>query len=472
MTQPANLELSTRQVAHSPKLNIFGTLSLLALTAAITLASLAGIGALDAYDPRIPLSAAAMVGIGGISLGISRSVRDIGFLDAFHPLVFPLAYSAVSFIAPAWAMMVAGQSFTIFTPGQLAPSTAWILALGLSGMTLGLAIPFKTVTGGNISPPDPQSLIYAGRLMLLMPVVFAAQGVATGSVLTRGVDQTAYGLTSFIASAMTVLVPLGLIAVMSGRKSLKLPGALHFIDWTLALGFIGLLALQGERGTAITVALGILYAYTRNLFSFKTVLLAIGSLLIFATGVSAYRLTVRGGEQAESPLQAILADLSVVTYTTGITAQNINAPSFYHWGETYVVGIIRQLPSPIANRILGPPYDTANYLFRDMLNYNNPDMGLAYSVPAEGYLNFGPLGTFAACLILGAALSWMYSQSNWPALAPVHFAYPIAIMTFPTMLRSDSLGSLKVIFYPLAIAIIVFLVARMAHRRLYGRSRE
>ena len=59
----------------------------------------------------------------------------------------------------------------------------------------------------------------------------------------------------------------------------------------------------------------------------------------------------------------------------------------------------RQLPSPIAIPLFGPPDDTAARRFRALVGFNNPNQGIGYSIPAEGYLNFGRFGVFGICLL-------------------------------------------------------------------------
>ncbi len=272
--------------------------------------------------------------------------------------------------------------------------------------------------------------------------------------------QTMYGADTFVATVAVIVTPIALVLILDAHRTSGRRGLMAGWDWLLILGFIALIGLSGGRGKAITIIICLLYAYSRKRFKLRTVALTLLTVLAFTVAVSMYRQAMRGGSTGQFTLKSILTDLSVVTYTTGLTAREVPAHMGYLWGGTYWVGILRQLPSPIANRLFGPPYDTANYAFRDMIGFEDPNLGLAYSVPAEGYLNFGIIGTFLACLVFGLLVAWAYSQAAWPAGVATALLYPVMMGVLPIMLRSDALGTIKTALYPFLVAVVIFAYAK------------
>lgn len=435
------------------------TFPLGALLLSLTVVIGIGVGAVNPPEPAVPLLVAALVGVVGVALGVARSRQERGNVDFFYPLLFPLIYVLVAFLAPAWYILVAGKSFSLVSPSALAPNTAVIMMVAVIGMALGLASRFKPPVGGPGMESDPKAQLYIGRLLLLFPLLRAGQYAVSDAILTRGVAQTTYGAATFIDTATEAMVPLALLLILNAHRSLLLEGLLSRVDWALVLGFVVLTGSTGERGQVVTAGICLLYAYTRRRPGIVVVVAVLAGILAFAAAMSSYRQVVRGGEGNEDALGSIMADLSAFVFTTGVTAREVPISRGYLWGETYAISLVRQLPSPIANWFLGPPYDTGTYVFRDIIGYSNPDSGLAFSTPAEGYLNFGTGGVFGACFLVGLFISWAYSRSSWPVLTGASLIFPVTMAVLPTALRSDALGSIKSVLYPFVLGSLILLLA-------------
>jgi hypothetical protein len=130
-------------------------------------------------------------------------------------------------------------------------------------------------------------------------------------------------------------------------------------------------------------------------------------------------------------------------------------------GSTYVAALQRQLPGPIALEILGPPTDTASFELRQMLGFYDPDAGFGFSLPAEGFLNFGLVGVVGACVVTGLLLGGSYARR--PAGLPdraLHVLYPLIVASLPLSLRADAVQQIKTVLYPMVFAAVVFALAR------------
>lgn len=101
-----------------------------------------------------------------------------------------------------------------------------------------------------------------------------------------------------------------------------------------------------------------------------------------------------------------------------------------------------------------------------MIGFTNPDLGLGYSVPAEGYLNFGIVGLLIACFTVGTVLAWTHSRARWGELSIPAIIYPLALSLLPVLLRSDALGLTKLLAYPLIAAAIILALARSVRSNL------
>jgi len=411
------------------------------------------------------LSVGAAIAVVGVASGVRRSRRVLGRVDVFHPLIFPLSYAAVSFLAPAWYVLVEKGSIFGFTADRLSEHTALLLTLALAGLALGLALPLRQAHRRPPATVDPATLRRIGRVLLVALVVVRLVAVVTGAVQHRGVGQTVYGIESALAAFSDIMTPLAVLLLV-------LPVGLGFqrgtvgtvLDFGLILTLGGLDAAVGERGSLLVIVIMSLYAATRRASRLFAVLGGFLGALLVGVLILRYRSASAGVSANRSAIESIIADWGVATYTTGATALRVPELQDLSWGATYVVSVVRQLPSPLANAILGPPYDTGTYVFRDLIGFVDPDQGLAFSLPAEGYLNFGVFGVLAACFTFGAFCAWSYQQARWPINSVLACLYPIVVATMPVTIRSDALGMLKQIMYPMIVAALAIGLARMSAR--------
>jgi len=294
--------------------------------------------------------------------------------------------------------------------------------------------------------------------MLTLCIAVAANTYLSGGIAARGLGQSVRTLADSIDAASGIFAPVAVALIACAR--FEQTRLFRNRDLLSFLALIAALASSGNRATAISVVLVTTFAYTARpskRSKLRPILLAAPALVAFAYAVVTYRsMAVPGYRATLSPIETILQDLASVPFTTGVTYR---LTGDYLEGASIVAGLLRQMPGPLATSILGQPDDTGAFVFRRLLGV--PDnMGYGFSLPAEGVLNFGMIGALLVPLSLGAALAWLYARATFNASRAVELAYYIALAALPFAWRSDTLGALKSILYPVIGVWIVFVVAR------------
>ena len=141
----------------------------------------------------------------------------------------------------------------------------------------------------------------------------------------------------------------------------------------------------------------------------------------------------------------------------------------FEWGSTFVGSLFYLLPGQIASRLFGPPGEVlAAGKFREIVGLSNPNHGVGYSLPAEGYLNFGIVGLVGVCIAYGLLLAVAYRKSDLVSGRVVGIAYLLLLAGLPMDLRAHSLGLMKGVAY----SAILFAIGVFFARRLgYGDTR-
>lgn len=423
-------------------------------------------------DARAPLIVGAAGAGVGIFVGCARSRRSLGRVDPFDPAVFPLGYIAFSFLAPCWAFFADHKELLGFTSETMHPNTPYLMAAATLAVTLGVHCarrPSFVSDDDQARPPDPHILMSVGRALLVGAVLIGVFNLARGGAAVRHLDQTQTTGLDTLQAALQIALPLGVVLVLVGRRHAESSGLLSSADWLLIITNMALLALFGGRASLIAIMLCVLYAHTRARGGIRTTAIGLGVALILSAAVLWHRATAVGGHR-HSVVDSILIDLSPATYSTGITARALSGTDAMRFGSTYFDAIARQVPPPFNNWFVGKG-ETGTMAFREMIGANNPDQGWGYSVPAEGYLNFGIVGLVGVCLILGMVLGNLYRRRAWPSFTAPGLLYPLVLAATPIAIRSDSVGLIKSGLYPLVAAGLIFAVARSQSGKTQGAIR-
>lgn len=444
-------------------------------------------------------------------LGVRRSSALLGRLDPFHPLVFPLGYVLVSFLAPAWATFVADHAVgSLSRKTSLATDTPLLLCLGVAGFATGAAIAFPTPHRPALSngpPADGQApvasaprpakraarraasieeegrsqrrvlgrtMLTFGRFLAGAALILVVYQMTRGGVLVRGLDQTQYSLSDSVA-VLTKLLPLAAVAlVCAGSAVLEYRKVLARIDALLFLLVILGVGILGSRNTAIAVLLMILFNYTRRAAKVRWGVIIVGffAAVLLVLVVLDYRNSVRGIQTDKAWWATLLGDLAPAAFSVGAVAAAVPSTMPYAMGSTMIAALVRQLPGPIAVALFGEPTQTGSRIFRDIAGITNVNAGVGFSIPAEGYLNFGLFGLIAVCFLLGLGLALFYARNDLSSGKVSGMIYIVLIGVLPMALRSDFLGAIKLVLYPALLMSLAVLVGRSMKATMRARSRR
>jgi nucleoid DNA-binding protein len=432
-----------------------------------SIALLAGAWAL-AGDPLLHSVAAQIVVAGGfvgclMVVGLRRSREARGTWDPFHPLVFPLAYVAVSFLAPIWLDEVMHRPLRgLGRAIPIAPGAAKLLIVGVVGFAAGAAIRHRRKEPeprADQKPVAPWRLLAFGRVLLLLPLAISANRFVAGSVHSRGVGHLA--ANDVLSALLDPTEIAAVVLILAAHRMAKHDRLLARLDWCLIGGLVLLIGARGSRGNAIALMLALAVVATSHRAKVAAVVIAAVAIVSFGVLDLHYRSAAVGRDITASSTDILLGDMTVAAFTTGATAAAVPKEVPYSHGRTLLAALERQLPSPVANRLFGPPTDTAAHEFREIIGFDNPNAGVGYSIPAEGYLNFGRLGVFMLCGLLGMGFAWAYSRFTSSGEKVSGLMYPVVVAALPFGLRSDSLGLIKTILYAALLMQVAVVVARV-----------
>lgn len=409
---------------------------------------------------RQVLAAAAGVVLSFAFFTVIQVRRSRGWLDLFHPLLFPSLYAGITFLLPAWVLFVKHEPVGFLLGTPISHRAGWLMAAAAVSFTAACASTgFLAVRDLPARyHPVPRRLRIVGWVLLTVPLGAALRDVSANVVLTRGIGQTDYGLDDSLNALAFIAAPAAALILMAAQRLGGKQTLLPLADLAALGVLVGALGVNGRRGAALAVLLVLVYGWAVRRRRGVSIVAGAVAVAVFAYAVVAYRAAATG-EQARGVFFTLVRDINPALFTTGTTAAVIPENEPYLGGSTYLAGLLRQVPGPLASAVLGPPDDTGTAQLRRVLGYYNPNQGLAFSVPAEGYMNFGILGLVAACAVLGAVLAWAYRrQGDWSR--PIHLLYPLMLGTLPFGLRSDFLGLTKGILYPLIMVAAAYWLAR------------
>lgn len=405
--------------------------------------------------PRSQL-AASIVALSIAFVLVNPRLGSLRWPDLFAPMAFPALYVGFSFIAPAWAHQIHGTHFAVEAGGvPQSPNTVGLMCASALAFAAGCCmIRGRPWVLPEIRLHPPQSVV-GFRLCGITAQVIMFYQAATENLALRGVNQLTSGhsVLDVAAPALAVvyIAGVGIGSIRAGRSR-----PFEVVDGILIVGLVIAPSLQGDRNVAdsVVLAVGVVLAIAGRLSLLK-VGAGVGVLLAISILVLAYRSNASGETVKSSKVDTILGDLAPAEFSTGAVAVAVPLRADYLHGSTVTASAVRLLPSPVFPLFgLSSAADsgsTASFAFRNLIGYKNPNNGLGFSIPAEGYLNFGFAGMLGACFLYGAAFSYSWrrlrARSSMVALA----SYVILVATLPICMRSDALGLGKGVLYPIAL---------------------
>ncbi len=416
----------------------------------------------------VDLGIAAVVAAWSVALGCLPQWRAAGHVDLMGPTAFPLLYVAVSTLAPAWMILVHGQALMGFRPELYGTRSASLLGLSVVAFSVGVQLwarkqpvpsGARRLNRPELSVSASRNLHLLGRGLVLLLILVAAATVLNGGVRSRALAQSTYQVTDSINAAALIAAVPAVILIMTTRAASSSGPAL---DVGLIAALIGFSAASGGRTTSLEILVTVTFFLTRHRNSTRRAVIGVGVMLLFSVAVLIYRQHEMGSE-GSSALTSVATDLSPVSYTVGLVDARVPSTVDYQYGATYADALLHQLPSVLTQPLFGAATHSGSQLFRhQILQQTDANSGYGFSLPAEAYLNFGSPGVIVVPLILGLLVAWTYRWVDARSVRPSACAYIVTIATLPLAYRSDSLGAIKGVLYPL---IFFWLLGALLRRR-------
>lgn len=424
-------------------------------------------------DSTFPLLTLAMfyVALGAVipSIGLFRIFKR----DWFHPYAFPMFFVIVTLFAPSVYVLVTHKNLPSPFTIDVSEPLLRVFLLTVLGLGLGIAVSLAVVHSRNgVGPPVPVDYRFVlkwGHFFLSSSVVLEGIRWVTQRGRPYGAQQTSFGTSSTVTTIAVGLVLIGVIFTTIGNAKLH-RRVLRRFDVSCLIAFMVFSLLSGSRGDLLAPLLFILWShhtYIKRVPLWRLVALTAVILAVFA-----FVGTERNGPTAagKSLVTSTVTSLSGPSFITANVLQVVPSEHGFYHGSTYISAVERQVPGFIVNRILGSPqaaHQTGTYVYRDLIDFNSPNLGFGFSFPTESYLNFGMPGAFIIAAFVGLLIGWSYRRFESDASRALHLLYPILIVILPLEIRDDALGQIKIVLYPM---IAGWLVLRAARRR--GRLRS
>lgn len=405
----------------------------------------------------------AIVGVAALSMTALRSVA-LRRPDAewFHPAGFPLLYCALVLLAPALFIRTTGAHLGLVDKTMVSSQVITILLSCLAGIGVGTA---GGLLLGRAKRDRSRHHLIDHRKLHRLGVGFLCLVAVAEALLFRmtrgqvyGAEQLTYGLKSIISSFVFVGLMSGTVVTVLANVGLG-HGVLRRGDALVVAVAMGMALATGARAPVIGPSLFVLWAYhthVRRLTAARV--LVAGIVLLFAIQfVGAVRGPGAGSALPNSTAVLIdrtLGQLASPIYVTHQVVALVPSAVAFTSGSTYVAALQRQLPGPVSLAVFGDPTDAGAYAFRRVTNYYDDSNGFAFSLPSEGYLNFGMAGVWMSAIAVGLLLGASYRRTQQLYWKASHCLYPIVMSAIPYGLRSDALALVKLILYPsLALAV-------------------
>lgn len=400
--------------------------------------------------------------------------------DWFHPLAFPTVYMGFVLAAPILFVVIRDEPIGLFGRDDVFESVIVGVTVSLVATIAGTV--FGISRDGKWGEPERAlrySRIHEVSLMLLAGVVAVHlyAFVTRDPSLTYGQNQLEYdGVTSLTIFANLIALPA---VALSAVASAALRGRVLFGSaLILTAVLIVVPTLQGDRSQALSIIILLTWAQHTLVRPIKLRSIVVGTaLLLFAIVTVANVRT--GGELPSDGWEVFEQTIAHVSSPVAITADLINLVPREHgfeYGQTYVSTLKYLPPGPVARAVFGPP-DTAAFVYRDIIEFGNQNLGFGFSLISEAYLNFGWYGLVFIPAGFGVFLGWAYRRSSSSPTRAIHMLYPMLLALLPYLYRSDSLTQVKLLAYAMVTVAIVFRLNSIgssqlahAHRRVAESS--
>lgn len=405
--------------------------------------------------------------------------------SVLDPRVGPLAYIVYALLVPPIYMTVTGNGIGSISSESLTPITTVIMCTTTLSYIFGATVFARFSSRGSreqawartAGEPRVQSLMSSnartvlqlGRALLILAFLAKVYEVrSNGTVFsgTYGANQLDFGANSSIAVLGESMVGVGALLVMFGNTRTGL-SPLRKIDFALLASVLLVsVVLLGSRGEALAPI--ILYVWFRARMGrrVRRVALVTGVALMSVALLVVWQTRSASAAGGYSLIQQLLWQTSSPQLLTWNVTNLVPETNDFYFGSTYLNALKFFAPGPITRAIFGQPEGTGALAYRELIGFTDPNQGFGFALPTEAYLNFGLFGVAVAGFGLGALLQVTFNWAIDPERAEgvSSFVYPLLVSYLPYGLRTDALGQLKSIIYPLLLIALALLVIRSLRR--------
>ncbi|MFC6354662.1 O-antigen polysaccharide polymerase Wzy [Luethyella okanaganae] len=420
---------------------------------------------------------------GAIVVVVLTALRCREATRLLHPLVAPVAYLVYALLVPLIYISLTGQGIQTMPSSMLNSQTAVAMSLVIIMYCVGARLSMGGRVAGNrstasdlqlVSPYDAAvSLVTRdfGRLVLFLALAARVyEWLVDGAISSRvyGANQLAYTTDTAISILGESLVAVGCLLVMRGN-TLALGRPLTAIDKVLVISICGIsLFILGSRAEMIAPLVLYLWFWLKCGRRIPVGRVVVAAAIVAAAFLAVAQFRSRSAGPPGYPLiENLLVETSSPLYITDSLIQLVPQQYDFFGGATYLESLKFMFPGVISRAMFGDVQGTGALVYRHLIGFTFEGNGWGFALPAEAYLNFGFVGIAVVAFLVGLLFGRSYQQSGRVAsvINLSGYLYPLLLSYLPYGLRSDALGELKSIVYPLAICGFVLVFSRSLVRK-------
>lgn len=427
--------------------------------------------------------------IAAVSVVLSRRGNPLWLLDPRGVLAVVLFVNACGL--PAYKL-IHGEVPPIFgLEEQLLPAATLLMVTGQLGLLLGTLMPCRTWSR-RLPSLDITTTELPAFVRVLVGALVISGGALWAKIAARGSDiifNERYGASQWesqqgipaILNVGHVCVPTLLLLIAAwgiNGNSLKSRKLWFLVAYAMAPSVI----LGARRDTILVVFCFMLAravqghtTQTRHVALMLVLIIGLGYVLgLSRSGTSlAFGDRIAAVRERSAEESVVVRTITMLSGTSVMTAAMGVFPArvAFSGGRTYVETLV----NVCAPRFLTGkhPFTPPGVAFRDIFYADVTGYGMDYSVAAEGYQNFGPIGPFVAYVAVGWILALSFSLASRPGDVATYWVFLHLVLLSSALwaVRTDSHTAVKLALYTAAwVMILRFVAARVLRGRGGGVS--